>query len=787
MFQSKSSSLRNSTSKGNGTFRQSNVPKQYQLNLAEPGIKSVGVLRGASASAAPVVAVNKARFDNRSSKKEIENTKSSENLTYFLDFRDALKIVAGTESSSNFESLKPESKPVPSHSRPLHRLLPLIIQACIDMNYGKDNVLYDNTSKTLKFSTPANGRIVPERRELFGMLMDDLHKIENGQFPIHSEWFEAYGTKMTPSKAKSILSILERISRLIQFTKENNTWLGKGCDHIRSIMNALLIKNLINPKTYNKQKYFSFFYHLNEQTYDDYQGRAIRGESKPKPLVNATLPVLLPFPNSFVRDVLVAGRVEVEAARRDLMNQTQLASQTAVTSQVPINNVDSMNNINNITNAATPIRNNDFANVNMDNILSDGFINYSSINPLTLTLSLANVAMTQALPAAVPYAASSIGDLFRGIRYVFASSQQALNSIYSSASSYFSPFESSTYNFRKLDLNTDSLTIQQEGQDFNFDSFNNASHDFSLLNRNYSESPFDSRRISASGFTDTDMSSPVPRPMPSPLVKPGQLTSSSSRTIRLPRASTSPQSSIATTPASSITLTPDTLPRSIRINLGAGNDIILDSNTFLAKFLSSSPNNRNRASPASTTIVTPAAGDLITMTRANLQTQAARTPTTIIQEREEEEEDTGAGVSPPNRSIVRSINFEDMGEGEPQQAHNNEMQMNLATFTELASSSVSPPQPMIIRAIQAHERVHADVRQTPSTRNGAGMEASNLRRTFDEYSETAHDPSKFTTAEIMRRNEAYRLAQVRSNRFIAGNNAYTASERDRGIRFINPR
>lgn len=768
MFQSKSSSLRNSTSKGNGTFRQSNVPKQYQLNLAEPGIKSVGVLRGASASAAPVVAVNKARFDNRSSKKEIENTKSSENLTYFLDFRDALKIVAGTESSSNFESLKPESKPVPSHSRPLHRLLPLIVQACIDMNYGKDNVLYDNTSKTLKFSTPANGRIVPERRELFGMLMDDLHKIENGQFPIHSEWFEAYGTKMTPSKAKSILSILERISRLIQFTKENNTWLGKGCDHIRSIMNALLIKNLINPKTYNKQKYFSFFYHLNEQTYDDYQGRAIRGESKPKPLVNASLPVLLPFPNSFVRDVLVAGRVEVEAARRDLMNQTQLASQAAVTSQVPINN--NVDGINNITN---------------DAIRNDGFINYSSINPLTLSLSLANVAMTQALPAAVPYAASSIGGLFRGIRYVFASSQQALNSIYGSASSYFSPFESSTYNFSLLDLNTDSLTIQQEGQDFNFDSFNNASHDFSLLNRNYSESPFDSRRISASGFADTDMSSPVPRPMPSPLV--GPLTSNSSRTIRLPRASTSPQSSIATTPASSITLTPDTLPRSIRINLGAGNDIILDSNTFLAKFLSSSPNNRNRASPASTTIVTPAAGDLITMTRANLQTQAARTPTTLIQEREEEEEGTGAGVSTPNRSIVRSINFEDMSEGEPQQAHNNEMQMNLATFTELASTSVSPPQPMIIRAIQAHERVHADVRQTPSTRNGARMEASNLRRTFDEYLETAHDPSKFTTAEIMRRNEAYRLAQIRSNRFIAGNNAYTASERDRGIRFINPR
>lgn len=761
MFQSKSSSLRNSTSKGNGTFRQSNVPKQYQLNLAEPGIKSVGVLRGASASAAPVVAVNKARFDNRSSKKEIENTKSSENLTYFLDFRDALKIVAGTESSSNFESLKPESKPVPSHSQPLHRLLPLIIQACIDMNYGKDNVLYDNTSKTLKFSTPANGRIVPERRELFGMLMDDLHKIENGQFPIHSEWFEAYGTKMTPSKAKSILSILERISRLIQFTKENNTWLGKGCDHIRSIMNALLIKNLINPKTYNKQKYFSFFYHLNEQTYDDYQGRAIRGESKPKPLVNASLPVLLPFPNSFVRDVLVAGRIEVEAARRDLMNQTQLASQAAVTSQMPT----------------------DFANVNMDNILSDGFINYSSINPLTLTLSLANVAMTQALP----YAAYSIGGLFRGIRYVFASSQQALNSIYSSASSYFSPFESNTYNFSLLDLDTDSLTVQQEGQDFNFDPFNNASHDFSLLNRNYSEGPLDSRRISASGFADTDMSSPVPRPMPSPLVGPGPLTSSSSRTIRLPRASTSPQSSIATTPASSITLTPDTLPRGIRINLGAGNDIILDSNTFLAKFLSSSPNNRNRASPASTTIVTPAAGDLITMTRANLQTQAARTPTTIIQEREEEEEETGAGVSPPNRSIVRSINFEDMGEGEPQQAHNNEMQMNLATFTELASSSVSPPQPMIIRAIQAHERVHADVRQTPSTRNAARMEASNLRRTFDEYSETVHDPSKFTTAEIIRRSKAYRLAQVRSNRFIAGNNAYTENERVRGIRFMNPR
>lgn len=339
---------------GNGTFKQKNVPNQYQLNLAEPGTKSVGVLRGASASAAPIIAVNKERYDNRSSNKQYDTKPTSGNLTFFLDFRDAMKLVSGTESSSSYESLKPETKPVPTHSKPLHRLIPLFVQSCIDMNYGKDNALYDNTSKTLKFSTPANGRIVPERKELFGMLLDDLHRIENGQFPVHSEWFDSFGTKMTPSKAKGLLSVLERISRLIQFTKENNTWLGKGCDHIRSIMNALLIKNLIQPSSYTKQKYYSFFYHLFEQSYDEYQGRAIRGEPKPKPLVNATLPTL-PFQNTFLHDVLMSHAQEKEAARQDLMTQTHLSNQVSTSAVLPSSQVN-QNILNSLSNAAGTAR-----------------------------------------------------------------------------------------------------------------------------------------------------------------------------------------------------------------------------------------------------------------------------------------------------------------------------------------------------------------------------------------------------------------------------------------------
>lgn len=313
---------------GSGTFRQDKVPKQYELNLSEPNVGTVGTLRGASASAAPIVAVNKARFDNRSSTSAFTSKTSSENLTYFNDFRDAMKIVSGSESATSYQSLKPDAKPVPTHSKSFQKILPLMIQACIDMNYGKDNVLYDNTSKSLKFSTPANGRIVPERKELFGMLLDDLHRVENGQFPVHSEWFDAFGTRMTPSKATKFVSILERISRLIQFTKENNTWLGKGCDHIKSIMNALLIKNLLNPKTYQKQKYFTHFYRINETAYDDHQGRAIRGQPKPVPLTNAALPAL-PFPSIYIMDILRSFRQESQAAQEDVLRQAELAARMA--------------------------------------------------------------------------------------------------------------------------------------------------------------------------------------------------------------------------------------------------------------------------------------------------------------------------------------------------------------------------------------------------------------------------------------------------------------------------
>ena len=321
---------------GNGTKNKNNVPVQYRINLAEPNVNSVGTLRGASASAAPIIAVNKERFDNRSSKKAYMNKVSNENLTYALDFRDSLRKVSGGETISKGNVIssgvdiypRDKVRPIPTQASPIHMSMPLFIQACINMNYGMDNVLYDNTSKSLKFSTPSNGLIVPERHELFGLLLDDLHRIENGQFPVHPEWYDSFGSKMVPSKAKKLASLLNRISSLIQFTKENNTWLGKGCNHMRSIMNALLTDHLLDPRKYKKQAYYTFFYHLTEQAYDDHQGRAIRGEPKPSPLKNAELPPL-PFPAAYVIDVLYKFRRESEATRQDLLAQAELARRTA--------------------------------------------------------------------------------------------------------------------------------------------------------------------------------------------------------------------------------------------------------------------------------------------------------------------------------------------------------------------------------------------------------------------------------------------------------------------------
>ncbi len=324
---------------GNGTKNKNNVPVQYRINLAEPNVNSVGTLRGASASAAPIIAVNKERFDNRSSKKAYMNKVSNENLTYALDFRDSLRKVSGGETISKGNVIssgvdiypRDKVRPIPTQASPIHMSMPLFIQACINMNYGMDNVLYDNTSKSLKFSTPSNGLIVPERHELFGLLLDDLHRIENGQFPVHPEWYDSFGSKMVPSKAKKLASLLNRISSLIQFTKENNTWLGKGCNHMRSIMNALLTDHLLDPRKYKKQAYYTFFYHLTEQAYDDHQGRAIRGEPKPSPLKNAELPPL-PFPTAYVIDVLYKFRRESEATRQDLLAQAELARRTAALS-----------------------------------------------------------------------------------------------------------------------------------------------------------------------------------------------------------------------------------------------------------------------------------------------------------------------------------------------------------------------------------------------------------------------------------------------------------------------
>lgn len=302
---------------GKGTFREKNVPSQYKVNLAEP--KNISVASGQSASAAPIVAVNKARFDNRAGK-TYSNVKSNDNLTYYLDFRDSLKVVSGGDTKV--------IKPVPTHSKPFHKSMPLFIQACIDTSYSADNALYDNTSKTRKFSTPANGIIVPVRNDLFGSLIDDLKRVSSGQFPVHEEWFDSFGADFTPSRATELLSVITRVSKIISFAKEGNTWLGKGSVHMKSIMNALLIKNLLIPKTYNKQKYYTHMYHIAEQSYDDYQGRAIRGEPKPAPLKNAQLPPL-PFPSAYIQDILLSHRQESEAARQDAIRQADMARRIA--------------------------------------------------------------------------------------------------------------------------------------------------------------------------------------------------------------------------------------------------------------------------------------------------------------------------------------------------------------------------------------------------------------------------------------------------------------------------
>ena len=301
-----------------------NIPKQYTFNISEAS--NDGVSRGLSASAAPIIAVDKRKFANKT-KKFYKDVKSNDNLTYFLDFRDSLKVVSGG-AEGLVGGVKEVSKPVPTHSKPFYKSMPLFIQACIDCNYGKDNILYDNTSKTRKFSTPANGRFVPERNDLFGILLDDLNRVSQGQFPIHEEWFDSFGADFTPSRAQELLSILARVSRLVNFTKETNTWIGKGSYHLTSIMNALLIKNLVDPRTYQKQKYYSHLYHISEQSYDDYQGRAIRGEPKPLPLKNATLPPL-PFPSPYVQDILLGHRQEAEAARQDSMRQADMARRIA--------------------------------------------------------------------------------------------------------------------------------------------------------------------------------------------------------------------------------------------------------------------------------------------------------------------------------------------------------------------------------------------------------------------------------------------------------------------------
>lgn len=302
---------------GKGTFREKNVPSQYKVNLAEP--KNISVASGQSASAAPIVAVNKARFDNRSGK-TYSNVKSNDNLSYYLDFRDSLKVVSGGDTKT--------SKPVPTHSKPFHKSMPLFIQACIDTSYSADNALYDNTSKKRKFSTPANGIIVPVRDDLFGKLIDDLKRVSSGQFPVHEEWFDSFGSDFTPSRATELLTVITRVSKIISFAKEGNSWLGKGSVHMKSIMNSLLIKNLLNPKTFNKQKYYTHMYHIAEQSYDDHQGRAIRGEPKPAPLMNAQLPPL-PFPSVYIQDVLLSHRQESEAALQDSIRQADMARRIA--------------------------------------------------------------------------------------------------------------------------------------------------------------------------------------------------------------------------------------------------------------------------------------------------------------------------------------------------------------------------------------------------------------------------------------------------------------------------
>lgn len=69
-------------------------------------------------------------------------------------------------------------------------------------------------------------------------------------------------------------------------------------------------------------------YHIAEQSYDDHQGRAIRGEPKPAPLMNAQLPPL-PFPSVYIQDVLLSHRQESEAALQDSIRQADMARRIA--------------------------------------------------------------------------------------------------------------------------------------------------------------------------------------------------------------------------------------------------------------------------------------------------------------------------------------------------------------------------------------------------------------------------------------------------------------------------
>lgn len=315
---------------GNSTAMQGRVPLSHSINLAEPK-----PFQSQSASAAPVVAVNKARFDNRS--QSAKPAKSSENITFYNDFRDALRKVSGDDVS--------EALPVPKHAKPFHKSMPLFIQACINVNYDKDNLKYENHSRVRKFSTPAHGKLIPVRDNLYAKLQDDLLRISNGQFPVHAEWFHTYGRDITPSRANDLLAILNRISSLLQFTNEKNTWKGKGCDQMLSIMNALVIQNVLMPKTYSKQKYYSMFFHINEASYDEHQKRAITGMPKNLPLRNGKLPDL-PFPSMMATDILrshqsqsaiIYNVLSVALPRKvaSSVSASTLAFNSAVSSQTP--------------------------------------------------------------------------------------------------------------------------------------------------------------------------------------------------------------------------------------------------------------------------------------------------------------------------------------------------------------------------------------------------------------------------------------------------------------------